>query len=76
MTVGKVLAEARQAAGLTMPDLAFLIGTVKQTIWQVETGRKPFPLGWLSRVPDEMREPLKAALLQEAREKIERVMGE
>jgi transcriptional regulator with XRE-family HTH domain len=74
MRIGKTVAAAREAAGLSMAALARLLGVTRQFVWDIETDRKPFPETQLEKLPADMRDTIKSAMIDEHMRQVDRLM--
>lgn len=48
--IGKKIKQLREAKNLTLEQLADLIGTDRQHIWNIEAGRKNITLDYLDKI--------------------------
>lgn len=71
--LGKALAEARIEAGFSGSQLAQILGVTRQRLFDVERERKPFPLKYLDLLPSQIRDAVKAALIEQHRREAERL---
>jgi transcriptional regulator with XRE-family HTH domain len=74
MRIGKDVSAAREAAGMTMAALARLLGVTRQFIWDVESDRRPFPPSQLEKLPPEMRDSIKGAMIDAHMAEVDRLM--
>lgn len=73
--IGKVLRDARLAAGITQSLLAELLGTTPDKLNKTEAGTRGFDEAWLERLPPEIRGPVAAELERDCLERLATIRG-
>ena len=73
--IGRVLREARLAAGMKQSELAELLGTTPDKLNKTEMGTRSFDEAWLTRLPSSIRGPVAAELERECLERLEAIRG-
>ena len=53
--IGKKIKQAREEKQLTLVQLADLLGTDRQHIWNIEAGRKNFTLDYLDKIAQALK---------------------
>lgn len=53
--IGKKIKQAREEKQLTLEQLADLLGTDRQHIWNIEAGRKNFTLDYLDKIAQALK---------------------
>lgn len=53
--IGKKINQAREEKQLTLEQLADLLGTDRQHIWNIEAGRKNFTLDYLDKIAQALK---------------------
>jgi transcriptional regulator with XRE-family HTH domain len=66
MDIGKILALARSAAGLSQAQMARDLGIVPSHLCDIESGRRSLPLKYVEHLPLAVRKPVAAAMRDEA----------
>jgi len=62
--VGDRIAEVRRSAGLTVRDLATMLGWPHSTLNNYETGRRPIPLARLAKIAEALHRPTASFLVE------------
>ena len=73
--IGKVLREARIAAGMSQSLLAELLGTTPDKLNKTEAGTRGFDEAWLAHLPPAIRGPVAAELERDCLERLEAIRG-
>ena len=71
--IGKILREARLAAGVSQSLLAELLGTTPDKLNKTEMGTRGFDEVWLARLPPAIRGPVAAELERDCLERLETI---
>ena len=76
MQIGQLLAELRRAANLSQREVAHDLGISPSYLSDMETGRRPFSDERAEYLPDEIRGPVIAAIINNLHARIERLRGQ
>ncbi len=63
MKQGEIIRREREKAGIKQLDLAATLGVSQSFMAHIEAGKRPLPLAYLSKLPDQIRRPVIDAML-------------